>query len=81
MKIEHSEDIRIIYSDITDIFSKIKKEHFLIGFFKNNRSFHTYFPNTENIFSEYSGKIFMKDLIKEVLTQEKKTEHTWRKKR
>ncbi|GHT59523.1 hypothetical protein AGMMS50239_06370 [Bacteroidia bacterium] len=73
MGFRHSENkIKIIY-EISEVFKldKIKKEHFLIGYFRNNNSYHTYFPNTENIFLQYSGKEFMRDLIEKVIEIEK----------
>jgi len=72
MGLQHSETIKIIYQNISDVLIKIKKEHLLIGYFINNKSYHTYFPNTENIFLKYSGKEFLKDMIERVLEIEMK---------
>lgn len=72
MGLQHSEDIKIVYPEISKVLKQIKKEHLLIGYFKNNNSYHTYFPNTENIFLQPSGKKFMEDLIKKVIELEKK---------
>ncbi|MBN2833693.1 MAG: hypothetical protein JXR48_01875 [Candidatus Delongbacteria bacterium] len=71
MELQHSEQFKIIYPDIENVLTKIKPQHLLVGYFKNNKSHHTYFPNTENIFLEYEGKEFLRDLIHKVLLIEK----------
>jgi hypothetical protein len=72
MELQHSESIKIIYPNVSDVLRKMKPEHLLIGYFINNKSHHTYFPNTENIFLQYSGKEFLRDLINKVINIEKK---------
>jgi len=72
MNLEHSENVKIIFPNITDVLNRIKDEHLLIGYFINNKSFHTYFPNTEDIFLQYSGKEFLKELIEKIIEIEKK---------
>lgn len=67
MELQHSETIKIIYPNISDVLLKLNKEHLLIGYFINNKSYHTYFPNTENIFLKYSGKEFLRELIEKVI--------------